>query len=163
MLVWLPVTATFSGGTAYSTELQIEQQNPQVVDTAQDSIENPYKAVFRAGFGAGMRPKFRGASGINFSPSGVFGLTYLRLPYTLNRTKSEAEITEGRQGFKLSPSFSFSSRRNSETSERLEGLKPINYVFELGILVGYRLQNYEGYIYSAVDLVDIKVFMEILD
>ena len=141
------VTATFSGGTAYSTELQIEQQNPQVVDTAQDSIENPYKAVFRAGFGAGMRPKFRGASGINFSPSGVFSLTYLRLPY-FNRTKSEVEIKEGRQGFKLSPSFSFSSRRNSETSERLEGLKPINYVFELGILVGYRLQNYEGYIYS---------------
>ena len=113
----------------------------------EDTVENPYKAVFRAGIGAGMRPNYRGASGINFSPSGVFSLTYLKLPY-FERTKSEEEKRIGKQGFRLSPSFSFSGRRNSETSSRLEGLRPIDYVFELGVLLGYRYGDYEGYLFS---------------
>ena len=141
------ITALLWSDTGFTTDFQSEIVPYLVEDAESDSVENPYKAVFRAGVGAGMRPKYRGASGINYSPAGVFSLTYLKLPY-FEKINSEEEKLNGKQGIRISPSFSFSGRRNSETSARLEGLKPIDYVFELGILLGYRYNDYEGYFFS---------------
>ena len=114
----------------------------KIEDSEEESVENPYKFIFRAGAGARMSPEFRGASNLRFAPTAVLGFTYLNLPYFW-KLGSESESKEDKQGFGFFPSIALTSRGDGEASEKLEGLRPINLAFELGLSLGYRYDDFQ--------------------
>ena len=118
-------------------------ENEKVIEEVKEvPIENPYKFIFRAGAGARMSPEFRGASKLRFAPTAVLGFTYLNLPYFW-KLGSESESKEDKQGFGFFPSIALTSRGDGEASENLEGLRPIDLAFELGLSLGYRYDDFQ--------------------
>ena len=124
---------------AYSQTLESDKIVEEVEEVP---VENPYKFIFRAGAGARMSPEFRGASNLRYAPTAVLGFTYLNLPYFW-KLGSESESKEDKQGFGFFPSIALTSRGDGETNEKLEGLRPIDLAFELGLSLGYRYDDFQ--------------------
>ena len=121
---------------------QILEEDKVIKESEEEVVENPYKFIFRAGAGVRMSPEFRGASRLRFAPTAVLGFTYLNLPYFW-KLGSESESKEDKQGFGFFPSIALTSRDHTEEGEKLEGLRPIDLAFELGISLGYRYDDFQ--------------------
>ena len=126
--------------TSYFANSQTLEEDTVFKKDEKEVVENPYKFIFRAGAGARISPEFRGASRLRLAPTAVLGFTYLNLPYFW-KLGSETESKEDAQGFGFFPSIALTSRGDGEASEKLEGLRPINLAFELGLSLGYRYDD----------------------
>ena len=121
---------------------QTLEESEVIKESEEEIVENPYKFIFRAGAGVRMSPKFRGASNFRFAPTTVLGFTYLNIPYFW-KLGSESESKKDKQGFGFFPSIALTSRGHTGEGEKLEGLRPINLAFELGISLGYRYSDFQ--------------------
>ncbi len=128
--------------TSYYAISQSVDETTKIEEREEYSVENPYKFIFRAGAGARMSPEYRGASKLGFAPTAVLGFTYLNLPYFW-KLGSESESKENKQGFGIFPSIALTSRGDGKVSENLEGLRPIDLAFELGLSLGYRYDDFQ--------------------
>ena len=141
-LVLITLTTLLWSNTTFNAHAQTAVDNSVIEETEEETTENPYKFIFRAGAGASMSPEFLGASKLQFAPTAVLGFTYLNLPYFW-KLGSETESKEDAQGFGFFPSIALTSRGGGEASESLEGLRPINLAFELGLSLGYRYDDFQ--------------------
>ena len=141
-LLLLATVALIWGNSSYFVHSQTLEEGEVIKENEEEVAENPYKFIFRAGAGVRMSPEFRGASQLRFAPTAVLGFTYLNLPYFW-KLGSESESKEDKQGFGFFPSIALTSRGHVEEGEKLEGLRPIDLAFELGLSLGYRYDDFQ--------------------
>lgn len=91
--------------------------------------ERPYDVVLEIGAGGSMRPAYEGSKDTEFSPTGLFTLHYLWIPYFGEVKKKSGRPSEG---FSFGPSFRYLSKRDSNDHPSLRGLDEVEASFELG-------------------------------
>lgn len=141
-LLLVALVAAVWSTSSYFAHSQTLESGEVIKENEEEVVENPYKFIFRAGAGVRMSPEFRGASQLRFAPTAVLGFTYLNLPYFW-KLGSESESKEDKQGFGFFPSIALTSRGHTEEGQRLEGLRPIDLAFELGLSLGYRYDDFQ--------------------
>ncbi|MDW4551543.1 MipA/OmpV family protein [Defluviimonas sp. D31] len=99
--------------------------------------------VVTLGLGVGAAPAFPGWDDYNFGATGTFRFDFVRFPNGF--TWGSLGSVGYREGFGLYGSAGYIGKRDVSDYPELAGLDDVDWTLELGIGVGYEMQNYRAF------------------
>lgn len=129
--------ATFTAGTATAQDTPVQ---PGLL-AAGGLLDHPNPdVVVTLGAGVSYRNEYFGSSDMEFVPTGLFRLDYIRFRNGFEFGSSRA--VGFREGLSLTGAARFISRRDSNDHSELRGMDDVNWTMELGLGLGYEQRDW---------------------